>query len=80
MYTKGAVLMGEQLYKRSTWGKVLAGLGYAVCVLLALIFVINVTMIVKSYKYPDKVPDILGYKWNFRIIRSDTLRVAEPGT
>lgn len=36
--------------------------GVAVCGLLVLILVVNVTFIVKSYIYPDRVPDFLGYK------------------
>lgn len=48
---------------KKTWvGKVLAGVGYLICLVLAMIFIINVTMIVKSYIQPDKVPDFLGYK------------------
>ena len=39
----------------------LAG-GYLVCMFLALLFIINVTMIVKSYAFPGKVPDFMGYK------------------
>lgn len=42
--------------------KVLAALGYAVSAVLAFIFIVNVTMIVKSYTQPEKVPDFLGYK------------------
>ncbi|MGI6685018.1 MAG: signal peptidase I [Bacillota bacterium] len=54
--------MEEQNNQKRTLGKVLTGIGYAVCVFLAMIFIINVTMIVKSYIYPDKVPDFMGYK------------------
>ncbi|MDR9787026.1 MAG: signal peptidase I [Peptococcaceae bacterium MAG4] len=36
--------------------------GIAVCGLLVLVLVVNVTIIVKSYIYPDRVPDFLGYK------------------
>ena len=53
---------GGQISKKSGSGKILAGLGYAVCVFLAIIFIINLTMIIKSYKYPDQVPDFMGYK------------------
>jgi signal peptidase len=38
------------------------GIGLAICVFLSLIIIINVTMIVKSYLHPDKVPDFMGYK------------------
>lgn len=36
--------------------------GIAVCGLLVLVLVVNVTIILKSYIYPDRVPDFLGYK------------------
>ncbi len=57
--------MEEQLgaqAKNETWGKALSAVGYAVCAILALVFIINVTLIVKSYTNPDKVPDFMGYK------------------
>lgn len=54
--------MEEQNNQKTVSGKVLTGIGYGVCVILAMIFIINVTMIVKSYIYPDKVPDFMGYK------------------
>lgn len=37
-------------------------IGLAICVFLSLIIVVNVTMIVKSYISPHKVPDFMGYK------------------
>lgn len=43
-------------------GKAIRGAGIAVCGLLVLVLVVNVTIIVKSYIYPDRVPDFLGYK------------------
>ncbi|KGP74948.1 signal peptidase I [Desulfosporosinus sp. Tol-M] len=42
--------------------KVLNIIGIIVCIFLTLIIIVNGTMIVKSYIYPDKVPDFLGYK------------------
>lgn len=36
--------------------------GIFVSVLLVLVLVVNVTIIVKSYIHPDRVPDFLGYK------------------
>jgi len=54
--------MGEQTDKKQSLGKALTGIGYVVSVILAIIFIINVTMIVKSYTHPDKVPDFMGYK------------------
>lgn len=53
---------GGQFSKKSSFGKTLTGLGYAVCIFLAIVFIINLTMIIKSYKYPDQVPDFMGYK------------------
>jgi len=47
---------------KTALGKVLTGIGIVVCVMLAFIFIINLTLIVKSYIYPDKVPDFMGYK------------------
>ncbi|SHI06886.1 signal peptidase, endoplasmic reticulum-type [Sporobacter termitidis DSM 10068] len=42
--------------------RILTAVGYAVCAVLAVIVVVNVTLIVKSYVHPDTVPDFLGYK------------------
>lgn len=47
---------------KTNLGKVISGFGVALCLVLALIFIINVTFIVKSYIYPDRVPDFMGYK------------------
>ncbi|NQS76880.1 MAG: signal peptidase I [Peptococcaceae bacterium] len=49
-------------HKTTSLGKTLTGLGYALCVILAAVFIINMTMIVKSYMHPDRVPDFAGYK------------------
>lgn len=54
--------MGKRRQKRSGMSKIMTGIGYVICLVLALIFVINVTMIVKSYTKPDQVPDFIGYK------------------
>ena len=54
--------MEKQTNKKTAWGKALTAVGYVVCVLLALVFIVNVTMIVKSYAVPEKVPDFMGYK------------------
>jgi len=45
-----------------TVSKAIKCAGIAVCGLLVLVLVVNVTIIVKSYIYPDRVPDFLGYK------------------
>jgi signal peptidase len=42
--------------------KVLNAIGIVICIFLTLIIVVNGTMIVKSYMYPDEVPDFMGYK------------------
>jgi len=42
--------------------KVINIISIVFCVFLTMIITVNVTMIVKSYIYPDKVPDFMGYK------------------
>lgn len=54
--------MENEVSGNSGLRKVFNVVGLAVCVLLSLIIIVNVTMIVKSYLYPDKVPDFMGYK------------------
>jgi signal peptidase len=54
--------MAEEKTQKTALGKALTGAGMAVCVLLVLILIVNVTLIVRSYIYPDKVPDFMGYK------------------
>jgi len=54
--------MEKRTHKRTLLGKMLLGVGYAVCFVLTMIFIVNVTMIVKSYIHSDKVPDFFGYK------------------
>ncbi len=44
--------MEEKANSQTTLGKTLVGVGYFICVVLALVFIINVTMIVKSYTHP----------------------------
>ena len=49
--------------KESTPGKVILSiLGTIVCIILAVILVINCTLIVKSYTNKDKVPDFAGHR------------------
>jgi signal peptidase len=43
-------------------GKVFTVVGIALCVVLIPILIINLTLIIKSFVYPDKVPGFLGYK------------------
>ena len=54
--------MKKSAYKKSFLGKALIVIGYIISVFLVMIFVVNATMIVKSYIHPDKIPDFLGYK------------------
>lgn len=54
--------MADEKVQKSTLGKAITGVGLAVCVFLVFVLIVNVTFIVKSYIYPDKVPDFLGYK------------------
>ena len=42
--------------------KIVGPVGIALCVVFVPLLLINVTLIVKSYTSPDKVPDFLGYK------------------
>lgn len=54
--------MADEKAPKTALGKVISVIGIAVCALLVFILVINVTIIVKSYISPDKVPDFMGYK------------------
>lgn len=42
--------------------KIVGAVGIALCVVFVPLLLINVTLIVKSYTSPDKVPDFFGYK------------------
>ena len=42
--------------------KIVGAVGIALCVVFVPLLLINVTLIVKSYTSPDKVPDFLWYK------------------
>lgn len=52
----------EENVKKNIGGKILHGLGIILCIILIPILIVNLTMIVKSVMYPDKVPDFFGYK------------------
>lgn len=54
--------METETSKTNVFKKSFGFIGIIICILLALIIIVNVTMIVKSYIYPDKVPDFIGYK------------------
>ena len=42
--------------------KIGATIGILLCIVLIPLLVVNVTLIVKSFVYPDKIPDFMGYK------------------
>ncbi len=42
--------------------RITTAIGIILCVVLIPILIVNITIIVKSYVYPDKVPSFLGYK------------------
>ncbi len=54
--------MEDKRLEKAGYSRVLNSLGIAVCIFFTLIIIVNGTMIVKSYIYPDKVPDFMGYK------------------
>lgn len=54
--------MEEEKLSRTTLGKAISVVGIAVCVLLVFVLVVNITIIVRSYITPEKVPDFMGYK------------------
>ena len=54
--------MDNQPLESTFFRKALNIIGITLCIFLTLIIVINGTMIVKSYIYPNKVPDFMGYK------------------
>lgn len=53
--------MSESRKAKKDSNKVLTILGIALCVILAPILIMNVTMIIKSFINPDKVPTLGGY-------------------
>jgi len=54
--------MADSTSETTIFRKTLSIIGIAVCIFLTFIVVVNATMIIKSYLYPDKVPDFMGYK------------------
>lgn len=54
--------MENKVSKNKVFRKVFDFIGIVICIFLTLIIIVNATMIVKSYLYPDKVPDFMGYK------------------
>jgi signal peptidase len=47
---------------RTAGQKIVAVIGVLLCIVLIPILIANVTIIVKSFAFPDKVPSFLGYK------------------
>ena len=54
--------MENVLQKRSASSMIMTVVGIILCVILVPILVLNLTLIVKSFVYPNKVPSFLGYK------------------
>ena len=54
--------MEDEKVKKTALRKAISCAGIAVCVVLVFVLIVNVTIIVRSYMYPEKVPDFLGYK------------------
>ncbi|TEB15104.1 Signal peptidase I W [Pelotomaculum sp. FP] len=54
--------MGEEKVPKTALGKAISVIGVTVCAFLVLVLIVNVTFIIRSYIYPDKVPDFFGYK------------------
>ena len=66
--------------KNSTKGvvrKISTIIGILLCVVLIPILVINLTIVVKSYVYPDRVPDFFGLK--LFIVETDSMKPAILG-
>jgi signal peptidase len=56
------VLMSNKGSFKKVLNKVFSVLGILLCIVLIPILVVNVTLIAKSFMYPDEVPSFLGYK------------------
>ncbi|MFZ3046143.1 MAG: signal peptidase I [Desulfatirhabdiaceae bacterium] len=54
--------MEDQKAPKTALRKAISFVGIGVCLFLVFILIINVTIIVKSYLHPDRVPDFMGYK------------------
>jgi signal peptidase len=54
--------MEEKKVTKTALGRAVSGAAIVICAVLVLVLVVNVTIIVKSYMHPDKVPDFMGYK------------------
>jgi len=58
--------------------KILSVLGVVLCVILIPLLIINLTIIVKSFIYPNEVPSFLGYK-PFIVLSNSMLPTIEVG-
>ncbi len=52
----------ENPNESTVFRKALSVIGITICIFLTMIIIVNGTMIVKSYLYPDDIPDFMGYK------------------
>jgi signal peptidase len=54
--------MEKQEMESAIFKKVINIVAIGICIFLTMIIVINTTMIVKSYIYPERIPSFMGYK------------------
>lgn len=54
--------MGRHSGKKSFWHIISPIVGLIICIILVPILIMNITIVVKSYMNPDKVPDFFGIK------------------
>jgi len=54
--------MEEKTPANTAGSKIATALGLILCIILIPLLIINLTIIVKSFVYPDKVPSFMGYK------------------
>lgn len=52
----------EKMTEKRMRDRVMKAIGILLCVVLIPILIINLTLIVKSFTSPEKVPDFMGYK------------------
>lgn len=60
--TESKAVMTDSHRERRGRHKIGAIIGIILCIVLIPLLVVNVTLIVKSFVYPDKIPDFMGYK------------------
>ncbi|HZW49972.1 MAG TPA: signal peptidase I [Bacillota bacterium] len=54
--------MNTSDHTKKTRDKAVTAIGIILCILLIPMLIINITLIVKSFVYPNEVPSFLGYK------------------